>query len=151
MLQTRFCERYGVAAPIVVAPMGLGSVEAAVRARQAGVDMIIAQGVEAGGHVAGEVSTIVLLPRIVDAVAPTLVLAAGGIANARGLPAALCLGADGVVMGTRFLATGDIESMSLLAGESVGLINEIRPAAEILRETVSGAERLIRELSAKVH
>jgi nitronate monooxygenase len=105
MLQTRFCERFGVAAPIMVAPMGLGSVEAAVRARQAGVDMIIAQGVEAGGHVAGEVSTIVLLPRIVDAVAPTLVLAAGGIANARGLAAALCLGADGVVMGTRYLAT----------------------------------------------
>jgi NAD(P)H-dependent flavin oxidoreductase YrpB (nitropropane dioxygenase family) len=113
--------------------------------------MIVAQGVEADGHVAGEVSTIVLLPRIVDAVAPTLVLAAGGIANARGPAAALCLGADGVVMGTRFLATGDIEAMSLLAGESVGLINEIRPAAEILRETVSGAERLIRELSAKVH
>ena len=48
-------------------------------------------------------------------------------------------------------ATGDIESMSLLAGQSVGLINEIRPAAEILRETINGAERLIRELSAKVH
>jgi NAD(P)H-dependent flavin oxidoreductase YrpB (nitropropane dioxygenase family) len=48
-------------------------------------------------------------------------------------------------------ATGDIESMSLLAGESVGLIDDIRPAAEILRETINGAERLIRELSAKVH
>jgi NAD(P)H-dependent flavin oxidoreductase YrpB (nitropropane dioxygenase family) len=47
-------------------------------------------------------------------------------------------------------ATGDIESMSLLAGQSVGLIDEIRPAAEILRETINGAERLIRELSAKV-
>ena len=45
-------------------------------------------------------------------------------------------------------ATGDIESMSLLAGQSVGLIDEIRPAAEILRETINGAERLIRELSA---
>jgi enoyl-[acyl-carrier protein] reductase II len=218
----------------------VGSVEAAVRAQQAGVDVIIAQGIEAGGHVAGEVSTMVLLPRIVDAVAPALVLAAGGIADARGLAAALCLGADGVVMGTRFLATpeahahpvykaklvaaseedtvstilfghgwpfarhrtlrtrfvrewvdresetqdsrsdepilgrtviggaeipiqrfasmppnihatGDIESMSLLAGQSVGLVHEIRPASEILRETVSGAERLIRELSAKVH
>jgi hypothetical protein len=48
-------------------------------------------------------------------------------------------------------ATGDIESMSLLAGQSVGLINEIRPAAEILRETINGALRLIRELSAKMH
>lgn len=335
MLQTRFCERFGVAAPIVVAPMGpdltgpelvaavsnaggfgilqaqlcpppllrdqitylrtltdkpfgvnfvlhfphkagiqvcidervaalsffwgdpsefvpaahaagiavlhqVGSVGMAVRAQQAGVDVIIAQGNEAGGHVPGEVSTMVLLPRIVDAVAPTLVLAAGGIADARGLAAALCLGADGVVMGTRFLATheanahpvykarllaaseedtvrtilfghgwphaphrtlrtrfvkewvdrenetqdsrsdepiightvisgteipiqqfasmppniratGEIESMSLLAGESVGLIAEIRPAAEILRETINGAGRLIRELSAKVH
>jgi hypothetical protein len=47
-------------------------------------------------------------------------------------------------------ATGDIKLMSLLAGQSVGL-DEIRPAAEILRETVNGAERLIRELSAKVH
>jgi nitronate monooxygenase len=47
-------------------------------------------------------------------------------------------------------ATGDIESMSLLAGQSVGLVDEIRPAAEVLRETVHGAERLIRELSAKV-
>jgi len=83
----------------------VGSVDAAIRAKQAGADVIIAQGGEAGGHVAGEVSTMVLLPRIVDAVAPTLVLAAGGIADARGLAAALCLGADGVVMGTRFLAT----------------------------------------------
>jgi nitronate monooxygenase len=83
----------------------VGTVDAAVRAQQAGVDVIIAQGVEAGGHVAGQVSTMVLLPRIVDAVAPALVLAAGDIADARGLAAALCLGADGVVMGTRFLAT----------------------------------------------
>jgi NAD(P)H-dependent flavin oxidoreductase YrpB (nitropropane dioxygenase family) len=83
----------------------VGSVDAALRAKQAGVDVIIAQGIEAGGHVAGQVSTMVLLPRIVDAVAPALVLAAGGIADARGLAAALCLGADGAVMGTRLLAT----------------------------------------------
>ncbi len=48
-------------------------------------------------------------------------------------------------------ATGDIESMSPFAGQSVGLVDEIRPAAEILRETVNGAERLIRELLAKLH
>jgi len=83
----------------------VGSVEAAVRAKQAGVDVIIAQGVEAGGHVAGQISTMAFLPRVVDASAPTLGLAAGGIADARGLAAALCLRADGVVMGTRFLAT----------------------------------------------
>ena len=83
----------------------VGSVEAAVRAKLAGVDVIIAQGVEAGGHLAGQVSTLVLVPRIVDVVAPVLVLAAGGVADPRGLAAALCLGADGVMMGTRFLAT----------------------------------------------
>ena len=48
-------------------------------------------------------------------------------------------------------ATGDIESMALLAGQSVGLLNEIRPAADVLRETVDGAERLICKLSAKMH
>ena len=63
------------------------------------------RGFEAAGHVAGTVSTMALVPRVVDAVTPTLVLAAGGIADARGLDAALSLGADGVVMGTRFLAT----------------------------------------------
>src|SRR6516165_1489390 len=215
----------------------VGSVEAAIRAKEAGADVIIAQGGEAGGHVAGEVSTLVLVPRIVEAVTPALVLAAGGIADARGLGAALCLGADGVVMGTRFLATieanahpeytarlaaateedtvrtilfgngwpgaphrtsrtpfvsewvdresqtqgsrpdepnvgstiiggakmtvqrfvslppnidstGNIDSMALLAGQSVGLVSEIRPAADILRETVDGAERLIRKLAA---
>jgi hypothetical protein len=47
-------------------------------------------------------------------------------------------------------ATGNIESMSLLAGQSVGLVDEILPAAEIIRETVNGVECLIRELSAKV-
>jgi NAD(P)H-dependent flavin oxidoreductase YrpB (nitropropane dioxygenase family) len=91
----------------------VGSVDAAVRAHQAGVDVIIAQGVEAGGHIAGQVSTMVLLPRVVDAVAPALVLAAGGIADARGLAAALCLGADGVVMGTRFLATPEANAHPL--------------------------------------
>jgi NAD(P)H-dependent flavin oxidoreductase YrpB (nitropropane dioxygenase family) len=210
----------------------VGSVEAAVRSHRAGVDVIIAQGVEAGGHLAGTVSTMALVPRVVDAVTPTLVLAAGGIADARGLVAALSLGADAVVMGTRFLATpeanahptykaklvaateehtvrtilfghgwpdaphrtlrtpfveqwlshenetqdsradepivgqtsiagqampvprfmgippnqhatGDIESMDLLAGQSVGLVVEIQPAGEIVRQLVRGVEELI--------
>ena len=214
----------------------VGSIDAAIRAKRDGVDVIIAQGSEAGGHVVGEVSTMVLLPRVVDAVASTPVLAAGGIADARGLAAALCLGADGVVMGTRFLATpeasahadykqrlvaateedtartilfgsgwphaphrtlrtpfvdewisregetqgshpdepvvgrtmiagaeipvqrfvsippnvhatGDIEAMALLAGQSVGLVDEIRPAGTIVREMVERAGRLIRALS----
>lgn len=83
----------------------VGSVASAQRSAHAGVDVIIAQGVEAGGHVAGQVSSIVLVPRVVDAVVPIPVIAAGGIADARGLVAALALGADGIVMGTRFLAT----------------------------------------------
>jgi NAD(P)H-dependent flavin oxidoreductase YrpB (nitropropane dioxygenase family) len=102
----------------------VGSVEAALRAQQAGVDVIIAQGVEAGGHVAGEVSTMVLLPRVVDAVAPMLVLAAGGIADARGLAAALCLGADGAVMGTRFLATPEANAHPLYKAKLVAATEE---------------------------
>lgn len=210
----------------------VGSVEAAKRSAGAGVDAIIAQGVEAGGHIAGQVSTMVLVPRIVDAVSPVSVAAAGGIADARGLVAALALGAEGVVLGTRFLATpeaaahpiykqkvldateedtvrttlfgrgwpnaphrtlrtafvdewlkdeargseqrddepvigesifggervplqrfagfpptaqatGDIESMGLLAGQSVGLVTDIKPAAVIVRELVAGARAII--------
>jgi NAD(P)H-dependent flavin oxidoreductase YrpB (nitropropane dioxygenase family) len=64
----------------------------AIRTAGAGVDIIIAQGVEAGGHGSGSVSTMALVPRIVDAIAPRIVLAAGGIADARGLVAALALG-----------------------------------------------------------
>ncbi len=76
----------------------------AVRAAQAGVDVIIAQGGEAGGH-AGSIGTFALLPAIVDAVSPVPVVAAGGVADGRGLAAALMLGAQGVWMGTRFVAS----------------------------------------------
>jgi NAD(P)H-dependent flavin oxidoreductase YrpB (nitropropane dioxygenase family) len=216
----------------------VGSVASARRSAAAGVDVIIAQGAEAGGHVAGQVATMVLVPRVVDAVAPIPVVAAGGIADARGLVAALALGADGIVMGTRFLATpeanahplyqqklvaateeetvqtilfgngwpdaphrtlrtafveawlekealsqalkpddvvvgetqmagqtipvprfaslppnreasGDIEAMSLLAGQSVGLVHEVKPAATIVREMIAGAQQIIaRRLNA---
>jgi nitronate monooxygenase len=74
------------------------------RAAAAGVDVIIAQGGEAGGH-GGRIGTIALLPAVVDAVAPIPVVAAGGIADGRGLAAALMLGAQGVWMGTRFVAS----------------------------------------------
>jgi NAD(P)H-dependent flavin oxidoreductase YrpB (nitropropane dioxygenase family) len=210
----------------------VGSVKAAERSAQAGADVIVAQGVEAGGHVQGTVATSVLVPRVVDAVTPTPVAAAGGIADARGLVAALAFGAEGVVMGTRFLAaaesnahpiykrkvleaseedtvrttlfgygwpnaphrtlrtrfvdewlpeeargseqrpdepvigetllggqrvplprfmgippstdaTGDIESMGLLAGQSAGLVHEIKPAADVVRELVEGAQKII--------
>jgi len=210
----------------------VGSVEAARRSARAGVDVIVAQGFEAGGHVAGRVTTMALVPPVVDAVAPTPVVAAGGIADARGLVAALALGAEAAALGTRFLATpearahpaykrkvvaateedtvhtllfgggwpdaqhrvlrtpfveewlgqqelgqqqrpdepvigqtrvageampvtrfasfppnsdatGDVESMSLLAGESAGLVQEIKPAGEIVREMVDEARRII--------
>jgi len=85
----------------------VGSVSEAKEAVRAGVDIIIAQGVEAGGHVRGEVSTFTLVPRVVDAVSPVPVIAAGGIADARGLVAALALGAQGAVFGTRFLAAAE--------------------------------------------
>jgi nitronate monooxygenase len=210
----------------------VGSVDEAKAAVDAGVDLIIAQGVEAGGHVRGEVSTLTLVPRVVDTVSPTPVIASGGIADARGLVAMLALGAQGAVFGTRFLAaaearthpvyqqkildasegdtvrttlfgyswphaphrtlrtafveqwladekrgnealpdepvigsttvggervdvrrfmsytphhetTGDIDSMALYAGQGVGLVNKVQPAAEIVRELATEAEALI--------
>jgi NAD(P)H-dependent flavin oxidoreductase YrpB (nitropropane dioxygenase family) len=211
----------------------VGSVAAAQHSADTGVDVIIAQGFEAGGHVAGTVSLTALVPRVVDAIAPVPVAAAGGIADARGVVAALALGAEAAVLGTRFLATpeaaahphykqkvleateeetvhtilfghgwphsphrvlntafvqewigeeeraqqarpdepligetriggqpvpllrfmgfppstdasGDIDSMSLYAGQSVGLTHEIKPAAEIVQELVEGASQIIR-------
>ena len=210
----------------------VGSVADARRAAAAGVDVIIAQGVEAGGHVAGEVSTLALVPRVVDAVAPRPVAAAGGIADARGVVAVLALGAQAAVLGTRFLASaearahprykqkvleagegdtvrttlfghgwpnaphrtlrtafveqwlgqeargqesrpdepavgrtiiggqpmpvlrfmglppnrdasGDIESMDLLAGQGVGLVGQIKPAGQIVRELVDESRQLV--------
>lgn len=79
-------------------------VDAARRAAAAGVDAVTAQGTEAGGHT-GRVSTLPLVPRVVDAVAPVPVVAAGGLADGRGIAAALMLGAEGVWIGTRFLGT----------------------------------------------
>jgi nitronate monooxygenase len=80
------------------------TLEEAVRAAAAGVDVVTAQGTEAGGHT-GRVSTLPLVPTVVDAIAPTPVIAAGGIADGRGIAAALMLGADGVWLGTRFVVT----------------------------------------------
>ena len=210
----------------------VGSVAGAKRAQRAGVDFIIAQGVEAGGHIAGTVGTMVLVPRVADSVAPVPVVAAGGISDGRGLAAALALGAEGIVLGTRLLAAtecnahpayvekilaaseedtvrttlfgydwpnaphrtlrtpfverwllnekrgseqrvdepivgeitlggnrvplprfggippardavGDIESMDFLAGQGVGLVTEIKPAAEIVGEVAEAAQRVL--------
>jgi nitronate monooxygenase/enoyl-[acyl-carrier protein] reductase II len=197
------------------------------QARQAlerNVDVIIAQGGEAGGH-SGYVSTLVLVPQVVDVAGPIPVVAAGGIADGRGLAAALALGAQGVAMGTRFLASEEMaispvwkqmivaaeaadsvkaELLDVLlppynrphypavarilrtpfydewsnriddlreqaprispevvravlaggghefapfAGQSVGLVGEVLPAAEIVRRVVAEADRILAGLS----
>jgi nitronate monooxygenase/enoyl-[acyl-carrier protein] reductase II len=82
------------------------TVAQATEAAEGGVDVVVAQGAEAGGF-GGFVSTMALVPQVVDAVSPVPVVAAGGIADGRGLAAALTLGAEGVNVGTRFLAAAE--------------------------------------------
>jgi enoyl-[acyl-carrier protein] reductase II len=89
-------------AGIKVIPV-VASVALAKRMARLGVDALIAEGMEAGGHV-GDVATLPLVPQVVDAVGIP-VIAAGGIADGRGLAAALALGAAGIQMGTRFICT----------------------------------------------
>jgi NAD(P)H-dependent flavin oxidoreductase YrpB (nitropropane dioxygenase family) len=86
----------------------VGSAKEAQAAVRCGVDVVVAQGWEAGGHVRGTVATMALVPAVVDAVAPVPVVAAGGIADGRGFAAALALGASGVWIGTRFLASSEV-------------------------------------------
>lgn len=215
--------------------MQIGSVEEARHAADCGVDIIIAQGWEAGGHVRGEVATLPLVASVVNEVAPVPVLAAGGISDGRGLAAVLALGAAGAWIGTRFLASeeasvaaeyreqilnakatdtvhttlfdggwhaaphralrnstymtwveagrpphgqrpgeddilathtsgyqvrryesytptaeldGDIEALSLYAGQGVGFVKEVQPAAEIVREIADDALETIQNLAA---
>jgi len=96
------------AAGIPVAALA-GRVDHAVAHKEAGCDIIIAQGTEGGGHT-GEIATMVLIPQVVDAVAPVPVLAAGGIAGGRQMAAALALGADGVWCGSVWLTTNESET-----------------------------------------
>lgn len=104
----------------------IGRVEQAVRDVQKGVDIIIAQGYEAGGHT-GEVASMVLVPDVVDAVAPVPVLAAGGIATGRQMAAAMALGAQGVWTGSIWLTvteanTGEIAMDKLLNASSTDTV-----------------------------
>ena len=102
----------------------VGTAEEGRAAAAAGADVVVAQGWEAGGHVWGTVSTLALVPRVVDAVAPVPVVAAGGIADGRGFAAVLALGAEGAWVGTRFLAAQeaaihpDYRRRILAAGEA---------------------------------
>lgn len=209
----------------------VGSVEEAKAAAEWGVDLIIAQGFEAGGHVRGTVGSVVLLPAVARAV-QVPVVASGGFATGASLVAALALGAEGVHVGTRFVATeesfahpyhkkrivqaraedtvytdvfainwpprspvraltnsvteasrdqllghdpgklpreviardtgrpiyrystdsplrtteGDLEALALLAGEAVGLIDDVPPAEEVIRDMVREAEEVLRRL-----
>jgi enoyl-[acyl-carrier protein] reductase II len=101
------CHKHGV---IVVSMCG--KVRHAVAAVEAGCDLVVAQGTEAGGHT-GQVATMPLVPQIVDAVGSRVpVVAAGGIFDGRGLAAALALGADGVWVGTRFIATPEARAVT---------------------------------------
>jgi NAD(P)H-dependent flavin oxidoreductase YrpB (nitropropane dioxygenase family) len=213
----------------------VGSAADAKRAVDCGVDIVVAQGWEAGGHVRGMVATMPLIPVVVDAVSPIPVVAAGGIADGRGVAAALALGATGAWIGTRFLASqeaaihtryrerlfqaketdtvylenlfdvrwpnaphrtlrnrtvdaweaagrppsgkrpgegdviatsrsagpivryqsytpgadaeGDIDALSLWAGQSVGLVSKLQPAGEIVREISDEADSILRRLS----
>ena len=85
----------------------VGSIEEALSAKYAGVDAVIAQGVEAGGHIRGTISVWELLPATVEALEPTPVLASGGIGDGAGLARALRLGAHGVSLGTRFVCSDE--------------------------------------------
>src|SRR5206468_7850550 len=89
-----------------------GKVSHAVKAVDAGCDIVVAQGTEAGGHT-GLVATMPLVPQVVDAVGDrAVVVAAGGIFDGRGLAAALALGAQGVWVGTRFIASPEARSVN---------------------------------------
>jgi NAD(P)H-dependent flavin oxidoreductase YrpB (nitropropane dioxygenase family) len=213
----------------------VGSADDAKKAVDCGVDIVVAQGWEAGGHVCGMVATMPLVPTVVDAVRPTPVVAAGGIADGRGLAAVLALGAAGAWIGTRFLASheaaihhryrelllrasetdtvyldnlfdvrwpnaphrtlrnktveaweaagrpasgqrpgegeviatsrssgpivryqsytpgadveGDIDALSLWAGQSVGLVSKLQPAGDIVREIAEEARLILRQLA----
>lgn len=101
----------------------VGSVQEAAAATAAGVDFVIAQGLEAGGHVRGTTALSVLVPAVVDAIAPVPVVASGGVADGRGLVAALSLGAQAVSMGTRFVASAEafvpqIYKQRIVSGEA---------------------------------
>ncbi|MCP5066900.1 MAG: nitronate monooxygenase [bacterium] len=100
------------AAGVQVAAL-VGRADQAKNQKAAGVDIIVAAGTEAGGHT-GEVSTMVLVPEVVDAVAPLPVLAAGGIGSGRQMAAAMALGAQGVWMGSIWLTTKESDAEPLV-------------------------------------
>jgi enoyl-[acyl-carrier protein] reductase II len=118
-----------------------GKVRHALSAVASGCDFVVAQGTEAGGHT-GTVATIALVPQVVDAVAEQVpVVAAGGLFDGRGLAAALALGADGVWIGTRFIATPEARSV---AGYKDALIGTAEDGTVITRAYTGKTCRVVR-------
>lgn len=109
------------------------TVEHARRMEEEGVDAVVASGTEAGGHV-GTIATLPLVPQVVDAV-KIPVLAAGGIADARGMVAAFALGAVGIQMGTRFMATAESD----LNAWGVDQLLKMRETDTIITRAMTGA------------
>lgn len=91
----------------------VGNVKNAKRLADSGTDIVVAQGTEAGGHT-GRIGTLALIPQVIDAIAPTPVVAAGGIGDGRGIAAALAAGCDGVWVGTAFLVSREATWPDLL-------------------------------------
>ena len=113
----------------------------AVDAVAAGCDLVVAQGTEAGGHT-GRVATMALVPQVVDAVGDQVpVVAAGGIVDGRGLAAALALGADGVWVGTRFIATPEARAVS---GYKDTLLNTGEDGTTVTRAYTGKTCRVVR-------
>ena len=117
-----------------------GAVEHAIRQQQQGVDIIVAQGTEAGGHT-GEIGSMVLLPDIVDAVSPSPVLGAGGIASGRQAAAAMALGAQGIWTGSVWLGVRESETSPLVKEK----LFHARPRDAVRSRSLSGKPaRLLR-------
>lgn len=112
----------------------VGSAEEARRVVDAGADIVVAQGVEAGGHVWGKVATMVLTPAVVDAVPGTPVVAAGGIADGRGLAAVMALGAEAAWVGTRLLLAAENDAHPAYRAK----VAEARETDTVLSEVFDG-------------
>lgn len=124
----------------------IGTADEARAAEQAGCDLIIAQGIEAAGFVRGRAGTMALLQEVLDAVSVP-VLVAGGIGTARGVAAALAAGADGVRVGTRFLAASEagadhryVEALIAAHAEDTVLTDRFSPPGIPIRARVLRAE-----------
>jgi enoyl-[acyl-carrier protein] reductase II len=127
-------------------------IEHAIRAEKAGVDAIVAQGLEAGGH-PGEIATIALIPQIVDSV-NIPVIAAGGIGDGRGLAAVLMLGAEGVQIGTGFIVTKECIAHEnyknvILSARDTILIGSIFPSRVIKNEIAKRLEAMEKDKISK--